>query len=135
MKPPAHIRLKKTDLPFWTGILRSRDEWSDTDLVVAAQLARCQRAIEVESRSLQVEGTVITNAHGRRVVSPRFALVQRLVVHEMALMRALGLGGRAAGDARDQASKRAMQRQAQRILEDLQAEELLAGAPVPRALP
>jgi hypothetical protein len=108
---PAHVKLRKTDLPFWEGILRARarDEWTEADLVVAAQLARCQRDIEVES------------AGKRRVAS-----LGQLMRLEMALMRSLRMGGRAVGDPQIEAGRRAAQRQAQQVRTDLQDEEYIA---------
>lgn len=52
---PGHVRLRAEDLPFWEGVVRARarDEWTDADLVVAAQLARCQHDIERESEALE----------------------------------------------------------------------------------
>ena len=40
---PAHVNLREGDRVFWDGIVRARarDEWTETDLVVAGQLARC----------------------------------------------------------------------------------------------
>ena len=86
--PPAHVRLRDGDRPFWDGIVRARarDEWCESDLVVAAQLAR----------------------------------------REMALMRTLRMGGRVAGDARDEAGRRRIQRQAEAARAELEDDELLA---------
>jgi hypothetical protein len=65
---PAHVRLRDGDEPFWIGIMKSRarDEWSPADLVVAAQLARCQADIEHQSSLLDGESMVTENKRGRR---------------------------------------------------------------------
>lgn len=127
---PAHVRLREGDRPFWDGIVRARayDEWSSADLVVAAQLARCQRDIEVESEKLESEGTTTENARGTPVMNPRVTVLEQLARREMALMRTLRLGGKAAGDARDEAFRRANQRAAERVRDELRNEddELLA---------
>lgn len=112
-------------MPFYRAVLASRDEWNDVDLVVAAQLARSQRDIEVESRKLQREGMVVV-IRGKPRVSPRFKRVDRLIKLEMALMRTLGIGGRGAGDRRDEAGRRAAQREAEKVQAELATEELLA---------
>src|SRR5688500_10280803 len=80
IEPPPHCTLRDGDRPFWAGIMqaRARDQWTPVDLVVAAQLARCQADIE-RGDSENVE---------------------ELVRREMALMRTLRLGGAAAGRAR-----------------------------------
>lgn len=105
---------------------RARDEWTDADLVVAAQLARCQRDIEAESETLDAEGTVVANERGTPVCNPRVSVLEQLARREMALMRTLRMGGRVAGDTRDQSGQRKIQRQSERIRDELEEDELLA---------
>lgn len=47
--PPSYITLSKACKPFWDAIVtsRPRDTWTDADLVLAANLARTQHAIEL----------------------------------------------------------------------------------------
>lgn len=124
---PKHVRLREGDRPFWDGIVRARarDEWSGSDLVVAAQLARCQYDIELESQALDVESTVVTNAKGTQVMNPRVAVLEQLARREMALMRTLRMGGRY---SREEVGPRRIQRQSEYLREELaEEEELLAG--------
>lgn len=125
---PAHVRLRPGDEPFWDGVVRARayEEWSKADLVVAAQLARCQHDIETESEKLDAESTTLENKRGTRVMNPRVTVLEQLARREMALMRTLRMGGRVAGDARDEAFRRAAQRAAEQVREDLKDDELLA---------
>ncbi|WP_028605318.1 hypothetical protein [Ottowia thiooxydans] len=46
--PPAYVTLPEACKPFWNAIVQSRprDTWTDSDLVLAANLARVQHAIE-----------------------------------------------------------------------------------------
>lgn len=127
-EPPPHVRLRDGDRPFWDGIVRARgrDEWTDADLVVAAQLARCQADIERESALLDDESTVIENARGTPVCNPRVSVLEQLARREMALMRSLRMGGRVAGDARDDAGKRRILRESERLRAELEDDELLA---------
>jgi hypothetical protein len=116
-------------MPFWTGVVRAktREEWTAADLVVAAQLARCQRDIEVESLALEGEGSVIENARGTVVMNPRHAVLEQLARREMALMRSLRMGGTAVGhDKSDLDKARKLQRQADAVREELADDELLA---------
>lgn len=48
LDPPAHITLRPQDRPFWDAIVqaRPRDTWNPVDMASAANLARCQAAIE-----------------------------------------------------------------------------------------
>lgn len=105
---------------------RTRDEWSAPDLVVAAQLARCQHDIENESASLDTEGSVIENNRGTPVMNPRHAVLEQLARREMALMRSLRMSGAAAGDKRDVEQARKIQRQAEKVRDELADEDLLA---------
>lgn len=128
IEPPAHVTLRERDLPFWAGIVRARarDEWSDADLVVAAQLAKCQSDIEVEQTALDGETTVVTNERGTACVNPRVSVLEQYARREMALMRTLRMGGRVAGDSRDEAGRRKVQRGAEKARKDLEEEDLLA---------
>jgi hypothetical protein len=126
---PAHVRLDKRHLPFWDGIIRARarSEWIETDLVVAAQLARTQYDIEKESETLESEGSVIENARGTPVMNPRHAVLEQLARREMALMRALRITGAAAGiDPRDLAKQRNLERQSRDTKDELLEDDLLA---------
>ena len=128
ISPPEHVTLRDGDLPFWHGVVRARarDEWSDADLVVAAQLARTQFDIEIESTKLDAETTVVKNERGTVVMNARVTVLEQLARREMALMRTLRMGGRIAGDARDEAGRRKIQRQSEKLREELEDNELLA---------
>jgi hypothetical protein len=105
---------------------RARDEWTEADLVVAAQLARCQADIELEQQLLNAEGSVVENMKGTQVMNPRVTVMEQLSRREMALMRTLRMGGRVAGDTRDQMGKRALERKAHEIRAELEDDGLLA---------
>jgi len=124
---PAHVRLRPEDQPFWDGVVcaRARDDWSDADLVVAGQLARCQYDIERESETLDNEGTVVTNDRGTKVCNPRVMVLEQLARREMALMRTLRMGGRVAGDGRDDAGRRRAAATAKAVRDELEEDELI----------
>jgi hypothetical protein len=125
---PRHVRLRDCDQPFWADILRSRarEEWSQSDLVVAAQLARCMADIESESQQLEIEGSVLTNARGTKVMNPRHSVLEQLARREMALMRSLQMVGTAKGDKRDVENARKLQRQAEAARGEVTEDDLLA---------
>ncbi|MGJ7512354.1 TerS protein [Variovorax sp. GT1P44] len=128
LQPPAHVRLRDGDGPFWAGVVRARarDEWTEADLVVAAQLARCLHDIEKEQIALDVEGTVIENDRKTMVVNPRVSVLEQFARREMALMRTLRMGGRVAGDTRNEAGRRKVEQQSRKLREELEDDELLA---------
>ena len=125
---PAHVELRPEDLPFWAGIIasRARDEWTDADLVVAGQLARVQRDVEVETKALQAEGTVLTNERGTPVMNPRHSVLEALARRGMAYMRTLRMGGAAAGEARHVVQRRKASQRATAVQKELEGDPLLA---------
>ena len=128
VQPLLHTPLRAKAMLFWPGVVcaRARDEWIDVDLVVAAQLAECQACIEEESVRLRDEGTVVKNDRGTLVANPRTSVLEALARREMALMRTLRMGGRIAGDARDESGKRQIERTARKVRKELEDDELLA---------
>jgi hypothetical protein len=125
IQPPEYVSLTPSALPFWAGVVRARarDEWSDVDLVVAGQLAQCQADMEEEDEALRVEGRVIKNDRGTPVMNPRTTVMEQLARREMALMRTLRMGGRIAGDARDELGKRKIERASRKLRGELEEEE------------
>ena len=127
-QPPAHTALRPQDAPFWPGIYKAKsvDEWTDAHLVIGAQLARSMADLEAQQRMLDVEGTVLENARGTMVMNPRVTVLEGLARREMALMRALGLTGKANVDPRDSQGKRKIEQQSRKLREELEDDELLA---------
>lgn len=128
LMPPAHILLRPEDLPFWDAIMlaRSTDEWIENDLILAAQLARCQFDAEMEAALLAQEGSVLTAPTGKVLANPRATILEKLINREMALMRTLRMGGRIAGDARNSSGSRMIERKAREIRAEMHDDELLA---------
>lgn len=127
--PPAHVRVREKDRPFWSSIMasRARDEWSKTDFVVAAQLARCQADIETESVALDIEGSVVENFRGTMVMNPRHSVLEQLARRELALMRTLCLTGVASRPAKEDLLKaRKAERTAAGVRNEIEDEDLLA---------
>lgn len=122
---PAWVTLTDSARPFWIGVVRARarDEWQDVDLVVAAQLAQCQADIAEEDEALRAEGRVIKNERGTAVMNPRTTVLEQLARREMALMRTLRMGGRVAGDARDEQGKRQLERGARKARQQVEEED------------
>jgi hypothetical protein len=127
---PAHLRQQKGTQPFWEIIIRSRAraEWSENDLIIAAQLARTQLEIENAARELETEGSVIENARGTPVMNPRQSVIEQLARRQFALMRALQMTGAAGSGSRkeDLQKSRKLERQARETREELADDELLA---------
>jgi hypothetical protein len=127
-EPPAHVVLTDAARPYWNDVIRARarDEWTELDLVIGAQLANCMAVFAEQEAELRIEGTVIKNDRGTMVMNPRTTVLERLASREMALMRTLRMGGKVAGDPRDELGKRSIQRQSAKIREELEEDDLLA---------
>lgn len=129
--PPKQCPLRKEDLPFWNSIItsRSREEWTEVDLVIAAQLARTQADYEAEHTLLYQERPIEYDQHGRSFVNARCRYIDLLAKKQLALMRALRIAG-IAGTPRDNLTKRQLEQQAREIraglMDDEDEDELLA---------
>lgn len=125
-KPPAFVRLGKQHMPFWEAIMssRARAEWAEADLIVAAQLARCQYDIEKHSQLAEDEGPVIENAKGTPVMNPRQSALEQMARRQLAFMRTLTMGGSMAGHSKLSRQKaRELERQARDARKDVEGED------------
>ena len=116
-EPPAHVKLRPWDMPFWDGIIaqRARDDWTEVDLVVAAQLARTQADIETESQIGQ------DTDEPRKLMLERVVILDKLSNREMALIRTLRLAG--LGNASDVKERRRLERQAESLAAESSEDE------------
>lgn len=115
IEPPAHLRLRDADRPFWLAIVgaRARDKWDDVDLAHAANLARTQATIEELQQVLEAEGHVITNNKGTPIANPVHSVLETLSRRAVALSRMLHVHPEAkAGESREQGKKLKKQREA-----------------------
>ena len=122
VSPPAHCKMRDGDEPFWIGVMHARtvDEWTEADLVVAAQLARCQHDIESQQIMLDDEGSVLVNDKGTQIMNPRVSVLEQLARREMALMRTLRIGGSVSGDTRDMVGKRKIEQSSRKLRKELE---------------
>ena len=127
LQPPDYITLRDCDKPFFTAVVRARarDEWTETDLVVACQLARCMADIERETALLEAEGSVMANPKGTMVANPRATVLEQLARREMAQMRTLQIGGVAAGPRRELQNGRKLEAGARQAKKEVEAEDSL----------
>lgn len=115
IEPPAHIRLRDRDRPFWDAIIasRPRSKWDECDLENAANLARCKADIERIQSELDSEGDTLVNERGTVVLNPKHTLLETLTRRCIAMSRALHVHPEAKeGRSRDQGNKVQEQRKA-----------------------
>lgn len=129
VEPPAHLRLRDRDLPFWTGIVRARarEDWTDIDLAHAGNLARCMADIERVQAEIDFEGDTLTNDRGTVVMNPKHSLLETLSRRSIALCRALQVHAHAIqGDSRDQKKRAETRKNVQAAADRAEGEDLLA---------
>lgn len=100
LSPPKHVKLRRGDLPFWDAVVaeRAKSEWTDADLVVAANLARAMADAEKIAAFPVDKGGNINVATLMGTIELSDKLARRIVT----LRRALGLDSRARhGEQRD----------------------------------
>lgn len=121
IKPPAHIRLRAIDIPYWNSIVNARaaNTWTDIDLAHAANLAHAQADIARIQEEMEDEKDIITNAKGTKVVNPKHALLNTLSVRSMALSAKLHVHAAATvGRSADAGKKLDGEKQAREVQDD-----------------
>ncbi|MBW6531916.1 hypothetical protein KZ820_14335 [Sphingomonas sp. RRHST34] len=100
LSPPDHLRLRKGDQPFWDAVIseKPKSEWTQSDLAVAANLARAMADAERVAGYTVVGGG---NINARKLIET-IDLSDKLARRIVTLRRALGLDNRAKnGEQRD----------------------------------
>lgn len=129
IQPPAHVHLRECDQPFWVSIVRARanSAWTDPDLEIAANLARCKADIERLQVEITAEGDVIENARGTPIVNPKHQLLETLSRRAVALSRMLHVHAEATqGEAREQPKRKAAEEAAAAALAGVADDPLIA---------
>lgn len=112
---PEHVTVPDAALKFWRSITRARaaGRWNDSDLEVAAELARTKANIERLNLEIEEEGDVIKNDRGTPIVNPKHSLLETLTRRMIALSRALQVHAEATqGKSRDQVKSNKAQSEA-----------------------
>ena len=129
LSPPAHIKFRTADWSFWDAVIaeRAKSEWSEADLVVAANLARAMADAErVAEMTTGRNGTVkITTLIASIAASDKLA--RRIVT----LRRALGIDNRSKnGEQRDVDKRRAHAIGIEAAVADFDDDDLIASPTV-----
>ena len=128
IEPPPHVTLREPGEPegnvygdrvYWDEIVasRARENWTNPDLVKAAQLARCLADIERVQRAVDDEGDTIVNTRGTRIVNPLHSLLETLTRRSLGLSRALHVHAEATtGQARKEKAPKKAQEKAEKAV-------------------
>jgi hypothetical protein len=109
INPPAHAPLDDDAGPFWQEIIDSRavSEWSPHDLTCASDLANAMAQLVANRQKLRAEGEVLFTEKGSVYANPRVSVVHGLHAQIKSARQSLYIHGRASGEARDVAKRRA----------------------------
>jgi len=123
--PPEHVFLRERDMPHWRNVVRARarSEWRESDLVIAANLARCFGDIERLSRELEDEDDILTSSRGTPVPNPKYSILEQLSRRVMALTRALQMQPAVSGAARDKEKVREAERRARTAQAEIEEQD------------
>lgn len=100
LSPPAHVKFRTGDWPFWDAVIaeRAKSEWSDADLLVAANLARAM----ADAERIAEMTTGRNGAVKIQTLVASIAASDKLARRIVTLRRALGIDSRSKhGEQRD----------------------------------
>lgn len=125
LQPPAHVILSEDATPYFADIVRARtrEEWNEHQLTIAAQMAECMVQQDEMQAGIVLEGWVVENARGTLVANPRVGINEALARRQMALGRSLQMIGRATGDPRAPTAKRKLEAGARKLRAEVEAED------------
>lgn len=125
LQPPAFKQLTESEMVLFADIVlcRARDDWKESDLYFAADLARCLYDLDREQQILRGEDSVIELNSGARIENPRIKIISRYRSEAAALARTLQIGGRTITDARTLEKARALEQKARETAGQIEAED------------
>lgn len=122
---PEHVSVPEDAMKFWRSITKARaaDRWNDSDLEVAAELARTKANIERLNAELEAEGDVVVNERGTPIVNPKHNLLETLTRRMIALSRVLQVHAEATqGKSREQVKANKAQAAAAKAAKEVDSE-------------
>jgi hypothetical protein len=125
IEPPDHVFLRDRDRPHWLNVVRARarNEWTATDLVIAANLARAFADVERLSQELEDEDDIVYSTRGTPVPNPKYAILQQLAQRISSLTRILQMQPATTGTARDKVKGRKVEDDARRAKQEVAEEQ------------
>lgn len=129
IKPLATTPLSEEEMQFWPIIVSARHEWTDIDLLHAAQLARAMHAQEIETQLLKEEGTIIKGGrHGvTNITNPRVLVLAEITRRTIMLSQKLQVHAQATmGISRNQQKKNGKQKDLKAAFDSLEDARLIA---------
>lgn len=127
--PP--IFLEEKEMRFWKSIINARLNWTEIDLIQAANLARCLCSIEEETMLLKIEGSVLKNQKGTQVMNPRHVVLEQLTRRMVCLAGKIHVHALATqGEAKLAAKKNTVKHQAIQSMNEIDDDDDLIAKPL-----
>lgn len=124
---PAPSNLTDADLPYWESITaaRARSDWTNIDLMHAANLAQILRYVDEAHEQIREEGATVVNARGTQIDNPAFTRIEKMSRLALSMAAKLHVHAEATvGKSEDSAKRATKQRQAAATME--RADDLIA---------
>lgn len=127
VKPPTYVDIRPEHMSYWNAITEARANWTNIDLVHAANLARTLYMIEEETKMLDMEGSVVINQRGTQIANPRFSILEQLSRRSVALSAKIQVHAAATvGEVENTRKKNAVKQKAVKSAEMMDEDDLLA---------
>ena len=122
--PPTYVELRPEHMSYWNAITQARAEWTDIDLIHAANLARTLYNIDEQTRKLKAEGDILHNSRGTPVMNPRFSILEQLSRRSVALSTKLQVHAAATiGEVENNKKKNKAKQKAVKALDTMDDED------------
>ena len=115
---PPHITLKDNEIPFFRSIITAKavEFWNDSDIEIAASLARLKASVDELQRQAKDEPPVIENVQGNAVINPIHKLISEYTAKIVLLTRLLHVHCLATtGQSKDQGRANQEHRKSQKV--------------------
>jgi phage terminase small subunit len=91
--PPSDTVLDDEEMRYWRQFtsVRPPSNWSQSDLIVLARIARFEKRIRFYERQLDAEGAIVTNQRGTDIANPLIGALSDWTRLQLSLMRALSM--------------------------------------------
>lgn len=127
--PPKHVHVPEAAMPFWLSITRARatDRWTDSDLELAAELARSKLKVEQLNKEIEVEGDIVHNDRGTQIPNPKHNLLNTVATRVKWLSVQLQVHAEATqGKSRDQVKANKAQQSARSTAKSISDDDLIS---------
>lgn len=111
VKVPDYIKLAKQEMHYWEAITKARKDWTEHDLIVAANLAQTYYEIDKLKKRLKREGYLIADAKGNMRSNPLQTIINQMTTQAATMSRLIQVHALATqGDSHVQAARNAQKK-------------------------